>query len=72
VPLPTFSLNEKEAARAKEWLEEHSKKHIHRRHLGEGRGGTISYEFTPTGIGDAVKVKCACGGSVDVTDFDSW
>ncbi len=35
-------------------------------------GGKYTYCFTPTGIGTALKVKCACGAEVDATDYDSW
>lgn len=30
-------------------------------------GGAISVTFIPTSIGTIVKVKCACGDSLDVT-----
>ena len=35
-------------------------------------GGRYSYKFTPTTIGMAVAIKCACGQAKDVTDYDSW
>ena len=35
-------------------------------------GGQYSYKFTPTFLGTAVTVKCACGQEKNVTDYDSW
>lgn len=35
-------------------------------------GGKTSYRFTPTSIGVAVTVLCACGKEENVTDYDSW
>ena len=35
-------------------------------------GGRIGYRFTPTSLGIAALVKCACGKEKDVTDYDSW
>jgi hypothetical protein len=31
-------------------------------------GGAYTFEFTPTGIGMVVKVKCADGTELDLTD----
>ncbi|MBU6141855.1 hypothetical protein KGO95_01885 [Patescibacteria group bacterium] len=35
-------------------------------------GRRFTYSFTPTTIGTAVKIGCACGKEEDVTDYDSW
>lgn len=35
-------------------------------------GGRLTYSFTPTGIGVAVTIHCACGKEANVTDYDSW
>ena len=35
-------------------------------------GGRLSYQFTPTGLGTAITVKCACGEEENLTDYDSW
>jgi hypothetical protein len=48
----------------------------HRRRHGK-RGGrpmhySMSYEFTPTGIGIKVIVRCSCGEWSDVTEYESW
>jgi hypothetical protein len=32
-----------------------------------------TYSFIPTGLGDAVSIKCnLCGEEEDVTDIDNW
>jgi len=35
-------------------------------------GGRTSYKFTPTGLGVAVSVECACGESKNITDYECW
>ncbi len=36
-------------------------------------GGKYTFSFTPTGLGDVVKVSCGlCGEVKDCTDFDQW
>ncbi len=35
-------------------------------------GGTLTYCFTPTSIGCCVRVKCACGEEIDLTDYRGW
>lgn len=35
-------------------------------------GGAISYNFTPTSIGMAITVNCACGKTENITDYDNW
>ena len=35
-------------------------------------GGSISYRFTPTGVGTCVEVRCACGAKIDITNVDNW
>ncbi len=35
-------------------------------------GGALTYCFTPTGIGLAVEIRCACGESKNVTDYEDW
>ena len=34
-------------------------------------GGTITFSFTPTGLGEGLEVKCACGEKIDLTDYDN-
>lgn len=35
-------------------------------------GGRLSYTFIPTGLGDIMIVKCACGAKLDLTNNDNW
>ncbi len=35
-------------------------------------GGHETFCFTPTGIGLVIKVQCACGEEVDLTDYEYW
>ncbi len=35
-----------------------------------GGGETVS--FTPTSLGMITKASCACGESIDLTDYESW
>jgi len=35
-------------------------------------GGSMTWSFTPTGIGVVVKVKHASGAELDLTDYDEW
>lgn len=65
-----FSLTKKEAYLAHNFCKEH---------LSCARknpatiGGYVNYSFTPTGIGDCVKIKCnICGEEKDITDYDTW
>lgn len=35
-------------------------------------GGRYTFTFTPTGLGDIVKVTCVCGEELNLTDWESW
>lgn len=35
-------------------------------------GGSLTYCFTPTGLGTIIKVKCSCGDEIDVTNYDEF
>ncbi len=35
-------------------------------------GGRLTYSFTPTSLGTVIKVQCACGKEIDLTDYDGW
>jgi len=64
-----FKLNEKEFELAKAFEEKHRHSDVYKGAIG----GHISYEFTPTSIGDAVIMECSvCGVRENITDYDSW
>ncbi len=60
-----FELSEKERISKKEVLKKIKKKY--------GTYGHITYMFTPTGIGDVVKMKSSHSEKeYDITDISSW
>jgi hypothetical protein len=61
----TFTLNGVEEKKLNEWKEKIKDLY--------GEYGTYTFCFTPTGIGNAVKVKSHLTGlELDITDIDSW
>lgn len=57
----------------KKWKEQHLHENHENRGYGAAIGGMWSYSFTPTGLGNILRVKCnACGKKLDVTDYGSW
>lgn len=61
----TFEIDEVEDKAIKEWLKEIKKKH--------GKYGNLTYMFTPTGIGNILKVKSELTGETkDFTNIDNW
>lgn len=66
-----FTLLEKERQRLEWWLEDHySRCPFYNK--DECRSGTLTFCFTPTGVGDAIEVRCQCGSKVNITDYESW
>ena len=64
-----FELNEVEQARYKNFYKEH--KNCASR-MG-AVGGFVSVTFTPTGLGNAIALKCNhCGRIEEITDIDNW
>lgn len=35
-------------------------------------GGRLTFCFTPTSLGEIVRVKCACGEECVLNDFSDW
>jgi len=57
----------------KDQAEQMSKFALNHVHCQRGAiGGALTYIFGPTSIGVVVKVKCACGKELDVTDYENW
>lgn len=70
-----FKLDEKEVEEANKFYEKH--KSCPQLLLGKPwfstTGGLITYEITPTGLGNVVVVRCnACGKKEDITNVDNW
>lgn len=66
--MDTFKLNKKEQVDAHNFINEHltctNPTTI---------GGSISYVFTPTGVGVSVEIQCnICKTKIDITDYDNW
>ncbi len=72
-----FTPTEKELVSIREWQAAHEEhcRFVSRdpsKNLMGANGGTFTYSFTPTGIGQAVTVSCSCGAEKNVTDYDMW
>ncbi len=67
-------LTEWEKKQDKEWVK--SKKLVNPLNSNEpyygAIDGSLTYEFTQTGIGTIVKVRHATGNVIDLTDYDMW
>jgi hypothetical protein len=65
-----FEINEKSMQMYLEWEKEHDKICPY---LKTGSaGGRTTFEFTPTGLGIQIMVRCACGKVHDITDTTEW
>ena len=66
----TFTLDDAQEARIKEWQRTHECRFRDPR-TGQRCGGTFgdieTYYFVPTSVGIVEGVKCACGSSIDVS-----
>ena len=75
-----FYLDDKQLDKLGKWLEDHF--HVCKYYVKHDDGfeelyvgaigGALTYSFTPTSVGTAVRVKCACGAEVNLTDYESW
>jgi len=36
------------------------------------KGGAVTFQFTPSGLGVVESVKCICGSRINLTDYDKW
>ena len=69
----TFQMSEKERASILAWVKSHnSERHGGKYPYAGAAGGGLTYEFTPTGLGQAIWVRCMCGEKHEATDFDDW
>jgi len=66
-----FEINEEEYKKYKKWIKKHDKTCPYKGPLKQGAlGGRLAYTFTPKNMGVIIKVKCACGEEVNLTDVD--
>ncbi len=56
-----------------EWDREHKKVcKLYNNETQPAIGGRLTFSFTPTSLGPAVSVECACGEKHNCTDYDFW
>ena len=60
-----FEMSDIESDRFYNWYEEHEC--LLKKDAG-AIGGRLTFSFTPTGVGCAIKIACGCGEEIDVTD----
>lgn len=66
----SFEPTEEEKAALVRFRERHNRRHGP---CKAAAGGRFSVEFTPTGLGTCVVIRCAdCRKKRNVTDFGSW
>ena len=69
-----FKYDEEQTDKYNTWNEKHVKTcPLMQDPLGGGCGaigGRLT--FTPTGLGEIAKIKCACGKELDVSYYDRW
>jgi len=68
-----FKLTDEELKKFGEWRDEHEK--TCKLVLPENQtaiGGRLTFSFTPTSLANVVKIECACGVKIDITDYESW
>ena len=66
-----FGITGSELVKLNKWMKEHDKTCVLKYNQG-AIGGRLTYEFTPTGLGVIIKVKCGCGEFVDLTEYEHW
>ncbi len=72
-----FEINDRTVEQINEWQDEHRPKcRLYDKKLNEiyvgAIGGHLTYCITPNSLGVTVKVKCACGEEINVTDYEEW
>jgi len=68
-----FEMSPIEIKTANKWIIKHDKVcPLVNGNIHAAIGGRITYTFTPTSLGMACGVSCACGESKEVTDVSDW
>ena len=68
-----FSLDHAQSMKLNDWKILHKVECEFEDSMRQGAiGGRWTYCFMPTGLEIVVKVKCACGAEVDITDYNNW
>lgn len=66
-----FILNNDQIIKSEQFLKKHQCQYSGFENQGVV-GGRFTYTFTPTNLGTVVKLKCACGEEIDLTDYENW
>jgi hypothetical protein len=66
-----FELNDKEEKEYHKFVKRR-RKEAEKKEKGSGNKIYFTICFTPTGIGDAIEVKCSDGTEKNITDYGSW
>lgn len=64
-----FRIDDEQVKKFQKWAKEHEEIC---EPLQTAIGGRFTFKFTPTSIADVVKVECACGAEIDLSDYDNW
>ena len=67
-----FEIYEDELPSLDKWLEEHECGYTKDPFAAGAIGGRLTYQFTPTSLGQITVVRCLCGKEVNITNTDSW
>ena len=65
----SFELSEKEEKKLNDWKEKHNMKCKLKK---KRKLRTLTYCFTPTGIGSIIVVQCSCGKIKNITCEEDW
>ena len=67
--IPMFTVTAAQFARAATWR---AVDHAHPGAKETAIGGRFTWAFTRTSIGTVVKLACACGAAIDLSDYEDW
>lgn len=70
----TFVIDADQQKKWGKWLNKHRKSCLYFKHPERAGpiGGRLSYVFTPTTLGTAIKVKCVCNQEIDLSNYEEW
>lgn len=72
-PAYSFAVNKRQHRKAVEWSVEHDKTCKFADPMSRGAiGGRTVWTFCHTSLGTVIRMKCECGGEIDVSDYEEW
>ncbi len=69
--MTTFSLSDEQNQKYMDWDTRHYPTCIYYKHSG-AIGGRLTFLFAPNSVGTVVRIKCACGEEIDLSDYENW